>query len=458
LQKLNLQLQIIKIRYMNYMKHNLKLVVTILIFSFATTLIAQVNTSEFFVNGLKVIHKTSIKETVSIRLFVKGGSTNYPMEKQGIENLAFKLAMEGGTTTKNKQAFAAASEKVGATYAGTSGADFGTLSMTCLKMYWNESWDLFADAITNPAMGNNEFELVKSQLINEAQQAVGDPDSHLGRMAMKNAFGGTSYEKNPAGTPESLQGIKLEETAAYYKNLIGKKNSFLVVVGNITQEDLTKKITSAFAKMPDGKPAAIEVHKGVGEGKVSIEDRDIETNYIIGVMDAPKKGTDEAVANSIAMSIMGDRFFTELRTKRSLSYAPAAFSAGDISHPNNGVYISTTNPKESLKVMTEELNKVKKEGFTQKELDGTKQGFLTTYYMGQETNERQSLSLGRNEIMSSWKDTDLFTQRVNSATLTDINNVMKKYIESVKWNYLGKESMVKPEDFLQPAKNSALKR
>ena len=432
------------------------LVVGAVLFS-ATFVSAQVNTSEFFVDGLKVIHKTSIKETVSVRLFVKGGSTNYSMEKQGIENLAFKLAMEGGTVSKNKQVFAGASEKIGASFTGTSGADFGILSMTCLKMYWDQSWDLFSDAVMNPAMGNSEFELVKNQLVNDAQQATGDPDSHVGRMAMKNAFQGTSYEKDPAGTPESLQALKLGEVSEYYKQLIGKKNCFLVVVGNITKEDLTNKISKSLAKLGEGKVPTIEINKGVGAATVAIENRDIETNYIIGVMDAPKKGTDEAVANSIAMSIMGDRFFTELRTKRSLSYAPAAFAAGDITHPNNGVYISTTNPKESIKVMTEELSKVKKVGFTEQELAGTKQGFLTNYYMGQETNERQSLALGRNEIASSWKDADLFTQRVNNTDLKTINNVMKKYIETIKWSYLGKESMVKPEDFLQPVGNTVIK-
>jgi zinc protease len=443
---------------MNYKNIKLTALFSIALLAIISVAKAQVTTTEFFVNGLKVIQKTSVKETISIRFFVKGGSTNYPLEKQGVENLAFKLAMEGGTKSKNKQAFAASSERIGATFAGSSGADFGTLSMTCLKIYWNDSWDLFTDAIMNPAMATSEFDLVKSQLINEAQQETGDPDAHIGRMAMKNAFGGTSYEKNPAGTPESLQAIKLNEVADYYKTIIGKKNCFLVVVGNISQGDLTEKITKSFASLPEGKNAPSESHKGVGAPNVAIENRDIETNYIIGVMDAPKKGTDEAVANSIAMSIMGDRFFTELRTKRSLSYAPSAFAAGDITHPNNGVYISTTKPQESLKVMTEELSKVKKEGFTQKELDGTKEGFLTSYYMGQETNERQSLILGRNEIASNWRDADLFTERVNKTDLKSINNVMKKYIETVKWNYLGKESMVKPEDFLQPKGNSPLKK
>ena len=50
-----------------------------------------------------------------------------------------------------------------------------------------------------------------------------------------------------------------------------------------------------------------------------IEDRDIATNYIIGQMDAPKMDSKEGVAMRIAMSVLRDRLFIEIRTKRGLS-------------------------------------------------------------------------------------------------------------------------------------------
>jgi len=153
----------------------------------------------------------------------------------------------------------------------------------------------------------------------------------------------------------------------------------------------------------------------------------------------------------LAMSIMYDRYFIELRTKRGLSYAPAAFySSTLIENPYNGVYITTTDPKQSIEVMVAELDKLKKDGFTQKELDDKMQGFLTRYLMGQETLASQSNSLGVNEMKGGWEMAENFTEEVNKVTLDDINRVIDKYSSQINWTYLGKKDMVKEEDFLQP--------
>ena len=93
-------------------------------------------------------------------------------------------------------------------------------------------------------------------------------------------------------------------------------------------------------------------------------------------MSAPYANSKDGVAMQIAMSILGDRYFTELRTKRSLSYAPAAFYAmAAVNNPYSVIYISTTKPEESMQVMVDEINKIKKEGFLEDELRDVKVSF-----------------------------------------------------------------------------------
>ena len=58
--------------------------------------------------------------------------------------------------------------------------------------------------------------------------------------------------------------------------------------------------------------------------EATVENRDIPTNYIRGIMSAPSMNEKEGVPMMLAMAIMRDRFFVELRTKRSLTYAPGA--------------------------------------------------------------------------------------------------------------------------------------
>ena len=49
-------------------------------------------TKEFTVGGIKVIYKPSVKEIISVRLFIKGGTANYTKEQEGVEALALSVA------------------------------------------------------------------------------------------------------------------------------------------------------------------------------------------------------------------------------------------------------------------------------------------------------------------------------------------------------------------------------
>lgn len=416
-------------------------------------------TEEFRVNGLKVIHRQTPKDVISVRLFVKGGTANYTKDKEGVEDLAFSLAMTGGTASMDKIAFQTASENLGARFGSSTTYDYGNLSMTCIKTYWNESWNLFVDAVLNPAMTQTEFDLIKSQALANAKSNASDPDSHLRNIAMVNAFGESNYGKVPSGSEESLEALTLEDVKAHYDKVVGKKGTFLVVVGNISSSDLKKKIEASLSKMDAGRAPIAESRILIKEDGHFVEHRDIATNYIRGLMSAPQMSHPDGVPMRVAMSIMGDRYFEELRTKRSLSYAPAAFySAGVVNNPYNVVYISTTDPKQSMEVMVAELNKVKENGFDPKELKDKKQTFLTYHYMGLESSASQSNSLGMAEMSGTWKLAEEFTDQVNEVTLKDINRVFDTYTKAIKWTYLGKQDQVKKEDFRKTKEVSSSKK
>jgi len=409
------------------------------------------STTEFNVDGLKVILKQTPKDVISVTLIVEGGTTNYSKEKEGIEDMAFEYALTGGTTTLDATAFGAASAKLGTRIGSSTTYDFGNMNMSCVKMFWDESWNLFADAIMHPAFDEDEFNLLSEQMVSAAQERIADPDEHLRNIAMQSSFGSSSYASIPSGTPESLAALTQDEVVSYYNNLIGKKRVFLVVAGNIEEKDLRAKVEASLAMLPDGQPAEYEERTLITEASSYIEDRDIATNYIRGLMSAPTMDTQDGVTMRVAMSILRDRFFLELRTKRSLTYAPGAFYAtGVLKNTYNGLYVSTLDPKQSMEVMVAELDKIKSEGFTAKELVNEKQTFLTHYFMGQERSGAQAFALGMAEISGGWEMADQLTEHVNKITLEDLNRVFDEYSKTISWTYLGKADAVSPEDFKQP--------
>ena len=411
----------------------------------------ELGVEEFQVDGVKVLLKHSPKEVVNAKLFINGGTANYSKEQEGIENFAMNLAISGGTTSLNKNDFSSATDKIGTVLSASSDYDFSQFQLRCVKQYWNESWNLFADAIMNPAFSDNEFNILKEQLINNAKQASSDPDTQLRNLAMSNVFKGKNYEKIATGTETSLQKITLKDLKNHYDKVLGKKRLLLVVVGDIAKEDLLNKLKSSFGKLNEGSLPTVEEPTQITTPTNVIEDRDIATNYIRGYMTAPKMDSKEGVAMMIAMRVLRQRLFIEIRTKRGLSYAPSSFySNGIVNSPYNAIYVTTTDPKQSMEVMVNEIDKLRNEGFTQKELLDIQQTFLTNHYMGLETMASQSSNLGLAELKGNWKMSEEFSNIVNDITLEDMNNAIKKYTDKISWSYLGKKDMVNEEDFVQP--------
>ncbi|MEO1437532.1 MAG: insulinase family protein, partial [Bacteroidota bacterium] len=350
--------------------------------------------------------------------------------------------------------YSAALQKIGANVFAASDFDYGNMGMTCVRRYFDQSWDLFADAIMTPAFGTDEFKLMKNQFISGAQQAEADADSKLRNLAMENVFEGMNYSKIPSGTEASLSALTREDLQSYYKGLMGKKRCFLVVVGDISKADLEQKIKASLANLPNGDLPKMEERISINANpKNKTEARDIATNYIRGYMEAPKLTEDDGVAMLLAMDMLRNRYFVELRTKRSLSYAPSAFYAqGILNNPYAAVYISTNDPKQAMEVMVAEIQKIKKEGFDPQELINKKAGYLTNYYMGKETLSSQAASLGMAELRGDWRMADQFTDMVNEVSLEDINEAFDKYTNNISWTYLGDLELVTEEDFGQPVK------
>ncbi len=404
---------------------------------------------EIIVDGFKVIYKPSINQIVSARLFIKGGTANYTKEKEGIENLAIVWATEGGPSNLSKEEYNRQLERMGSTIAGNSSYDYASIELSCIQKNFNNSWNIFESVLTSPLFDATEFGKQKEVMISNVKQEESNPDGYLAQMVMNDAFANLSYEKRPGGSPESLAKLSLEDTKSHYKKVLSKSQCFIVVVGNVDKNDLIAKVRKMVKNMPAGNfVAPTPTTLNISESYLNVEEREMATNYIRGVMNAPVYGTPESYAMQIAFAILSDRLFDEIRTKRSLSYAPAAFYTTNI-HPFTNIYVTTTDPKQAVQVMIDELRKIKKEGFTETEIKNQKTSYLTHYYMGLETNGAQTLGLGVQEVKGTWKNYENFISNINKTDAKIINATFKKYITGIRWSYLGNPSQMDSKIFLQ---------
>jgi len=331
---------------------------------------------------------------------------------------------------------------MGTSISGKSTYDYSSVSMNCLLKYFDQSWTLMTNTIIHPAFDTTEFSNAKQKAVGAAKRAETDPDTYLRYLAMEHAWQGKDYSKINQGSVASLEQFVLEMVKSHYEKSNTKSQGFLVVVGNVTKEALKVKIENTLAKLPKGNyKGKIADNLVVNASGIVKTERDIATNYLRGMMGAPTNGTREEAAMKVAASILKDRIYMEIRSKRNLSYAPGFYSP-NLKNTYTFLYVSTDSPSTCAKVMLDEIHKAKTDGFSEKELRNKKSRFLTRHYMQLETNASQAEMLAIAQLQGDWKKTTRFVNDVFSLTLEEVNSVVKKYLDGVKWAYLGDLNML----------------
>jgi len=404
---------------------------------------------EYMVDGIKVISKPSTKDIISVALYVRGGTANYTKAQEGIEQLTLNVLAESGSQKYPKDKFNSLLDSYGSSIAASTNEDQGSVTLNCLKNRWNESWDIFADMILHPTFDQNTFNNKKEESLSLIKQTESDPDGHLGDLVYKEVFKGTRYNTIVQGSEESIQKMKIEDVKNYYGSLVAKNKLYVVVVGNVSEDDIRAKV-GQLKGIQSGPPPVIaaETKPDFSKSTLYKEDRKLATNYIQGILNAPAPGSADWTAMKIATRILSDRLFVEIRTKRNLSYAPYAFLASN-KNSYMGMYVSTTDPAASVQVMTDEVKKIRKVGFTEQELKNKKEEYLTGFYMNLQTNSALNGMLGTNENLSSWKEVMTVLEKVKNLSVEDLNTTFRKYSTSIQWIYLGDTSQLDEKLFLQ---------
>jgi len=419
-----------------------KIFITLLIIGRAIPgVFAQSNATSFDVDGIKVIFKPTVKEIVNVRMFYRGGVTNYPASQAGIESFALEATTECGTKKYTGNVFRDRADKYSIDIGSEAEYDYGDIEMDCAKKYFNEGWDLFAEAINNPVFEANEVELLRNKIIGKIRSEQSDPDKRSEQLILKNAFDGTPYATDPNGDDNIIAKLTPANLKAYYASIFNKNQVFIVVAGKISKEELIAKIKATFAAMPARSYTPPVYHTPVwNDYKVLSEGRDLATNYINAIMNSPAVNSPDYVAYRIGVSGLGGTLFSSLRTKLNLSYDPGASSVmGQM--PYSLMFVSTTKPKEAVDVMVNELNRVRSNGLTDEGLVNLKSGYITNNYIKQQSTAAITGSLGIAEVLGGWQLSDQLPEMISKVTVDQIDKAMNKYIVGLRWSYLGSPAL-----------------
>jgi zinc protease len=406
--------------------------------------------TEFNVNGLKVIvKKRAASPTVSANLFFRGGVRNVTSKDAGIENLLLSVASEGSKKFP-RETMRKELARTGSGISGGAALDFSVLSLGSTRQNFERSWEIFTDVALNPEFSPEDFERIQSQLLTGLQSQNDDPENYLEVLKDKTIYANTPYANQPSGTIETVSALDTTKLRLYHKQMMQTSRMLMVIVGDVDADDLKIKITNSFGKLPRGNYVETPLAPiRFAAPSVNITARELPTNYIQGEFSAPNSGSPDYYAMNVAVKILQGQVFDEVRVKRNLSYAPNA-EMGNLNANTGNISVTAVDANRSVSVMLNEIKKLQTELVDKQFLLGIKGGFLTSYYLGQETNSAQAAELARYELIGGgWRKSLIFLDEVNKITPEKVQTVAKKYMKNIRFIVLGNPASVNKEIFLQ---------
>jgi len=377
-------------------------------------------------------------------MYYRGGVTNYKPQQSGIENLALSAAATCGTKKYTVQDYHELADEYGIEIKGGSMKDFGIIRMDCISKYLDQGWKLFTDAIVGPTFDPAEFQNEKEKVISSIFARQSNPESRIDQMSASVMFNGTAYGIDPLGTDKTLSGFTADSVKNYYHEvLLNKNRMFLVVAGNITKEELEKKVLEAFGSLK-AKPytPVIYEQKPLEGERLLTENRPLATNYLSCVLNAPTLNSADYYPFALGINALSSILYYEVRTKQGLSYAPGA-TVKMQQMPYASMYVSTTQPKKAFQAMVSVYKRVLSGGYGQEFLDGMKKNYRNQYYRHQESSSSIVDDLGEAEVLGGYELQENKIDTIDKVKLQDMHLALNKYLKGAVWVYLGDEQLGK---------------
>lgn len=394
--------------------------------------------TEFDVKGLKVLVKRREGSlTVSAGLFIRGGSRNITAENAGIESFMLEAASEASTSFPRARLRDEVT-RMGTVISSSVNLDYSVLSLRCTRPHFDRSWQIYTDVALHPSFAKEDVALIQERMVAGLRDDTDDPDTYLQRLHERVAYASHPYLNPVQGTADTVGRLTADDLRAYHRKTLETSRLLLVVVGDLDAAKVKELVTASFGKLPRGTYKADPITQlAFDKPSVEVTPRILPTNYVQGFFTAPPLNSPDIYAMRIASSILRDRVFQEVRAKRNLSYAPEAFLRSQGANIG-GIYVTAVDANQSVHLMLDEIARLQKQTIDNQDIQAVVAQYLTSYYLGQETNAAQAAELAQFELLGGgWRNSMSVIEQLGAVTPADVQKVAQKYMRNIRFVVLG---------------------
>lgn len=398
-----------------------------------------------------LIYKNIDLPITYINGIIKGGSSQLPVKDDWVCEFIERTVSKGSKkySRDNYEDFLDSS---GSEIDFSCDEESFKFSAVTLNENLGETVDHLTDALLNPTFPNGEVKKEKDLATAEIIESK-DDTSTISRKALSQLI----YKKTHPfylfdfdEDIENIKKVKVGDLKDSHKKLIRNNKATIILVTNLEEKELNK-VVKQIEKNLTIKEKKKELKLSIPKTKLR-EFPERRVNYVKGKTQSDAlvahitditRGHPDFYKMVLANYIIGgdpltSRLAKKIRDENGLVYTVISYMSPTHAQGEFGIYFGATNDKvdKTITLLKDEFNKIIKYGLSEKELKKAKKSLIDSFISRNLSTKRKVANtltsiefygLGENYI----KD---YPEIINSITLKDVNQAIKKHIKPEKFN------------------------
>lgn len=320
--------------------------------------------------------------------------------------------------------------------------NFGALSAygQSLSKVYPRILELMAEGALNPSFDPEEFDKEKEKIITGLKSNEKSVESIAARLQRAVAYG-TDHPYGEFETPESIEGIALEDVSAFYQKYFVPNNAYLVILGDVDLKEAKKLAKKHFGNWK--KAAAVATYNpaanATDEVAINFVDMPNAKQSVVAVQSlvdlkmSDEDYLDALVANKILGGGSSARLFLNLREDKAYTYGSYSTLGNDkYDKARFRAYASVRNAVTDSAVvqLLEEVDSIQNELVSDKELADAKANYMGSFIMNiekPETIAAYALNIATENLPDDFYEN--YLSRLEAVSPKDVLAAAKKYLD-----------------------------
>lgn len=391
-------------------------------------------------NGLEVVylgvHKAPV---VTVQVWYHVGSKDEKRDRRGSAHM-FEHMMFKGTKNVAPEEYARHIDRVGGTVNAFTSYDTTAYHQTLPKQYMDFAVMLEAERMRNLVFRKEM--VAKERQVVEEEKRVRVDNSPVGKAIERFhalAFTKHNYAWDAAGFIEDLEQLTPKELKAFYDLYYQPNNATLVIVGDVSEEDVKAAAQKYFGEIPKAKAPPRPADK-VPEPKQKKLRREVvgqaQIGVIIGGYHIPPAKDKDLYPLQVAAAILSNGESSRLYQRIVRKDQIGVYAAGQVlalEHPGLffliGAYLQPEQGEKVEQALLEEVGRLATEKIGERELEKAKNQLAANFVFGLESVDGLASQIGMAQITQgdprAWLDAYAAYQAVSA---DDVVRVAKAYL------------------------------